>query len=287
MHKFILKFFNFLKNSAHFLKVIVMFSFFMFFIFWMQNIIGANWSFLNFIKPYFNFFLNIGTNILNGKIQVLNTYVEYKYLAVIIIFIALYILAHILYLAIEKLEDIYDDSRRIIKEKQEASMNKALQETISMNEKKLKQYKIYIAISVKKNFAHSKYNINLEEESKNLNKFIIEKTSVNPIFHNEGFLYSFSNFESIDKVLDIFKKILNTESPLNYYICVQIYGANQIKENQELENLIAIKIPNKIIMMADTSYRYNFNSTQKYKTGQFGIYQKNGESFEVHIFDVE
>ena len=199
----------------------------------------------------------------------------------------IYAIAHFIIKGLEILEDIYDDSRRLVKKTEEAMMNRSLQKSVEDKEKKIKQFKVYISTSIKKKFTHEKYDIDIQEQNKIMNKFIMEKTLANPTFFKEGFLYSFNDFSKIDDILDVLAKVLKAETPLDYYISIQTFGENLQKEQQDFENLIDTKISNKITILANTAFRYNYNTQQKYKTGQFGIYQKDGESFEVHIFDVE
>ena len=287
MHKFTLNIFEYLKNIAHFLKILVIFIVVMFFIFWAQNLAGADWTFIDFIEPCLNSFLVKGKSLWQGELNVLNITIEYQYLGALVIFALLYVLAHLLGIGLEVCENVYKDGRNLIKKNEERLMNESLQKAVIQNEKKIRQYKLYVSTELKKKSLNSKNKINLEEQNKILNKFIMEKTMANPVFYNNGFLYSFSNIEKIDKVLDALKKILQTDSPINYFICIQVFGENPMIEEQELKDLISTKIPNKIIMTAKTSYRYSYNEEQRYKTGQYGIFQSNGKSFEVHIFDVE
>ena len=287
MHKFILKVFNFLKNSANFIKIVVLFCTVMFFLFWAQNLLKADWGFLNFIEPTFNSLLNVGTKISDEQISLSTEAFELKYFGVLLVFALVYGIGHILYIGFEFLEDLYDDSRRLIKKTAENKMNSSFRQSIEESEKKLKNYKVYITTSIKKKFAKSISDINLEEQNRVMNKFIIEKTLANPIKYKDGFLYSFANFENIDNILDVFHKILKSDAPLDYIICVQVYGEDEIKENEELDCLISIKLINQISMTASTAYRYKFNSEKKYKVSQEGLFQKDGKTFEVHVFDVE
>ena len=48
--------------------------------------------------------------------------------------------------------------------------------------------------------------------------------------------------------------------------------------------LIELKTLNKITTMADTVYRYKYNSVCRYETTQVGLYQKEDINFEVYEF---
>ena len=287
MHKCILKIFKFLRDFVYIFKIIAIFSIFIFFIFWAQNLASANWTFIKFFEPYLNACVNFCGYFYSGTTQVLNIFIKHSYVATFIMYCLIYAIAHFIIKGLEILENIYDDSRRLVKKTEEAMMNRSLQKSVEDKEKKIKQFKVYISTSIKKKFTHEKYDIDIQEQNKIMNKFIMEKTLANPTFFKEGFLYSFNDFSKIDDILDVLAKVLKAETPLDYYISIQTFGENLQKEQQDFENLIDTKISNKITILANTAFRYNYNTQQKYKTGQFGVYQKDGESFEVHIFDVE
>ena len=51
MHKMILTFFKFLKESAEFMKILVLLGITLFLLYWIEHLIGGNWSWNNFIEP--------------------------------------------------------------------------------------------------------------------------------------------------------------------------------------------------------------------------------------------
>ena len=91
-------------------------------------------------------------------------------------------------------------------------------------------------------------------------------------------------FGDIDKNLDIFMKLLQSKAPLDYVICVQVFGEDLEKEQNQLEKLKELRILNKVVSFADTVYRYNFNNEKGYGTTMVGLFQKEEASFEVHEF---
>ena len=117
-----------------------------------------------------------------------------------------------------------------------------------------------------------------------MNKFLIEKTGVSPIPYEGGFLYAFDNFASVDSVLENFFKLIKSNAPLDYIICIQILGNDLVKEEAQLKKLISLRFMNKISACSDTAYRYKFNSSHRYETSQLGLFQKDNDTFEVHEF---
>ena len=132
---------------------------------------------------------------------------------------------------------------------------------------------------MKKKFSHRELNINVEEQNNLMNKFIMEKLSVIPQSYEGGFLYNFYDFDKIDTVLDVMFRVLKSSAPLDYSICVQV--DNDILK---LQKLMGLKYYGKVIMLAETSYRYRYNKTHRYKTSQVGLFQNGNNTIEVHEF---
>ena len=284
MHKFMLKFFGFLKSSAQFIKIVTIFCVLCLILYWIENITNFNWDWLNFIKPLLNKFLNIGEAISNASINLYGAVYEYKYGIAIILFFTLYFIAHFLQFGFEFLEDLYGDGRRLIKKIKEDAYNKSLAIQNTSEQEQIKNYQIYVSACRKKKNSHLEANINLDEEIKNMNKFLIEKTGITPIKYGEGFLYTFSDFNSIDKILPYFFKLIKSKAPLDYIICVQILPKNLNNEFENMTKLISLKLYNQITTLADTTWRYRYNETHRYKTSQIGLYKKDNSTFEVHEF---
>ena len=125
--------------------------------------------------------------------------------------------------------------------------------------------------------------VDLEEQNQILIKHLVNKTGVQPKPFEEGYLFSFKSFKMIDNNLEILSKVLMSSAPVNYIICVQILD-NAKKSAEQLKILISLKFLNKIAAMNNTAYRYQFNNNKKYRTTSLGIYQKNGNSFEIQEF---
>ena len=117
-------------------------------------------------------------------------------------------------------------------------------------------------------------------------KFLIEKTGLVPEKFEDGFLFSFNDFNNIDNTLDIFSKLIKSEATLDYVICVQMIDKNYIKQKEQLKHLINLRFVNKISTLADTIWRYSYNTVQKYKTSQLGVFQKGEDTYEAHEFEI-
>lgn len=87
MHKFILGVFNFLKNLVYLFKLFFIFSTMMLTFYWIQNIIKADWSWLNFIKPFLDGLLNVANSIYSISFTFFGATLEFKYLSAVIILI--------------------------------------------------------------------------------------------------------------------------------------------------------------------------------------------------------
>lgn len=284
MHKQILKMFGFLRSFIQFIKVIIVFLVMMLSIYWMQDLSGSNWGWLCFISPVLDLLLDISANFISGSISIFNIIVEYKYLGAFGILLFFFFFSNFMIVISEKIEELYCDGRRAIKKIEEKNLNKSLEKQILAEQKKLKLYKVFVSASVKAKIAHREFKVDMEEQNRIMLKFLMEKTGCTPIKEENGFLFEFRYFDDIDKSLDAFAKLLQSKAPLDYIICVQVFGEDIEKEREQLIKLRDLKILNKIVSFADTIYRYNFNNEKAYKTSMVGLFQKGEESFEVHEF---
>ena len=105
------------------------------------------------------------------------------------------------------------------------------------------------------------------------------KKSAKPMFFNGGFVYKFDNFADIDSVLDVMFRVLHSNAPLDYAICIQIND-----NYEQLQKLSTLNLFGQIVMAADTAYRYRYNSSHKYKTSHLGLFQNGDNTLEVHEF---
>lgn len=285
MHKFILEIFEFLKNLLQLCKILILFSIMMLLIIWTQDLINQSWGWTDFIKPFINLFIVAGANISSKSITIFEATFEYKYMWAVVLFILLYFISNFLMIALESLKETYGEGRKIVKKFQEDAFNKSLKKHMKNEQEQIKKYQIFVSTSIKKRFSHKECNIDLDEQNKIMNKFLIGKTGISPIKFQDGFLYSFNDFNRIDENLEYFFKLLKSEAPLDYLICVQIISHNVDKEMLQLKELISLNFVNKIATLSDTVWRYTFNTTHKFSTSQLGLFNKDGETFEVHQFE--
>ena len=64
-------------------------------------------------------------------------------------------------------------------------------------------------------------------------KFISSKTAVFPLKFEEGYLYTFENFEDVDTVLEVLFKVLSAQTPLDYNLCVQVVSNSTGNEKEQ------------------------------------------------------
>ena len=285
MHKLMLSLFELLKNLAQFLKVAVIFSILCLLLYWLENMASFDWEWLGFITPLLDFFINIAERISNDSAYVLNTNFEYKYCIAIILLALFYFFGNILEKVFDFTKDMYLSGRRFVRKVEENTFNKTLEIQNNFEQKRIKKYQIYVQTFFKEHRGITFEETSIEEENKNLNKFLISKTGVSPVKYKEGFLYTFNDFDHIDEILEYFFKVINSQAPLDYIICVQVLPKNLTDEFDKMDRLIKINIKNKITTLADTVWRYDFNQNQKYNLTQLGLYQKDNDTFEVYEFN--
>ena len=105
MHKFMLKLFGFLKSTAQFLKIVVLFCVLCLLLYWIQNLAGFNWSWLNFIKPLLESFLEAGKSISDDAVYLFDAVFEHKYGIALILFFVLYYITHSIQIGFQALEN--------------------------------------------------------------------------------------------------------------------------------------------------------------------------------------
>ena len=284
MHKLILKLFKFLKNSAYFIKIVAVFLILMLLLHWIDHLAGYSWNWLGFVDPLFTELLRLGAKITNHSFNLFAARFEVKYFIALLILYAFYGLGHFIELGFIALEDAYKAGRMFVRKIEENIFNKTLETQNTLEQSNIKRYQIYVGTSVKPKYAHKEYNVNLEEQNQIMNKFLISKTGACPQRYEKGFLYTFDAFSKIDGILDSFNKLLVSNAPIDYIICVQILDNDPELEMQQIKALIGLEHLNKITTFSDTAYRYTFNSNQKYETSQLGIFQQEFGTKEVHQF---
>ncbi len=280
------KVFGFIKSSLQFLKIISVFLMLMLLLYWIKDLAALNWGWIDFFAPVLSFFIGAGALISDSSFDLWGASFEHKYFFALIILIVLYYIIHFAYIGTETLEEACNEGHKVIKRMEEKKFNDSLKQAHIDEQTAIKKYRIYVGTNVKKKFSHLDCNVNLEEQNNVMNKFLMEKLMTTPSVYEGGFIYSFSDFNSIDNVLEVFFKLLNSNASLDYTICVQICAGNPEAEKAQLKSLIDLKFENKISMMSDTAFRYKFNKSHRYGTSQLGMFQKGNDTVEAHEFIV-
>lgn len=279
MHNFVIGCFNFFRSFLQLLKIIFAFCILMLLFYWIQNITGANWAWLGFIKPFLDGLLDLANSIYSVTFDIFGAKFEFKYFsAVLILTIAIYLMNLFILLA-NVAEAAYKSAHFVAKKTQEAIFNKGLQDNIKRQEKKITRYSVLIKTKLKKKYAHAELNVNIDEQNKLMNKFITEKTSVRFMMLDGGFLYNFTDFDKVDLVLDVLFKVLHSNAPIDYEICIQ--SGDDLEQLKKLASLNHFGL---VTMAADTAYRYRYNETHRYQTAQVGVFQNGDSTLEVHEF---
>ncbi len=284
MHKFILGVFNFLKNLVYLFKLFFIFSTMMLTFYWIQNIIKADWSWLNFIKPFLDGLLNVANSIYSISFTFFGATLEFKYLSAVIILIGLVFLMNLITMGICMLEGLYKSGHFLCKKVEEAAMNKSLQDDMTKIQKQISKYSIVVTTYPKEQNAYSKLAVDMDEQNRIMNKFLMGELNVNPSRLGEGFVYNFNDFEKIDYALDVFFRVLNSKAPVNYSINVQISTNNPVRDKELMEKLVKLKVLGKISMGSDTAYRYEYNQIRRYDTCQIGLFSDGAGTLEMHEF---
>ena len=279
MHEFILGCFNFLRSFLHLMKIVFVFCILMLLCYWVQNLTGADWAWLGFIKPFLDGLLDFTNSIYSVTFDFFGAKFEFKYFSAVIILIAGVYLMNLFILLSNIAEGAYKSAHFVAKKTQEAIFNQGLKASIAKEEKKITRYSILIKTQLKKKYAHAELNVNIDEQNKLMNKFISEKTSVKAMMFDGGFLYNFIDFDKIDTVLDVLFKVLHSSAPIDYAICIQ--SGDNIEQLKKLSSLNHFGM---ISMAADTAYRYKYNETHRYQTAQVGVFQNGDRTLEVHEF---
>ena len=280
MHKFVKWIFRNLVEFLLFAKIVWIFCILLLTLNWIDHLANFSWHWLNFIKPLFDFLLNLAERLCSTSFNFFGAIFEMKYFLVLILFILLAYISSLLVSGVKILEEIYEKTRKVYKKNEENIFNQKLMANITHEEQKISLYSVFIKTQVKKKFSHQELNINIDEQNKKMCDFILQKLAKQPEIVNNGFLYNLEDFNNIDFVLDVLTKLLKTTSHLDYAISIQINN-----NYQQLTKLSELNLFGKIVMAADTSYRYRFNKSHRYQMSLVGVFQNGDGTIEVHEFN--
>lgn len=278
------KIFEFLRNFVYIFKIFIVFCIMMHILYWIQNLTGDTWSWTSFINPILVPVINLASTINDGSIMLFEALFEFKFFIAIILYLVAYFTVNFVILSLNQFEDVYDNTTKAIRKFEEKKFNESMLKQNTDEQKKISRFQVYIELCKKDKLAHRSLNVDMEEQSKILVKHILDKTKMCPQKFENGYLYTFNSFEKIDEVLDVFIKLPESNAPVDFMICLEILDKSIAETTKRLKKVISLKVLNKIVTLADTVYRYNFNSTQEYETSQLGVFQENDETFELHQF---
>ena len=281
MHKFMLKVYSFFKNVFQFLKIIDLFLITVFLLHWIEHLLNTSWGWMNFFRPLFEYFINMGQSIGDGSIMLFAAIFEFKYFWALVILALVYGFIHLCFLFVGLLEKLCIAQHNMAKKIEQNNLNKNFAKIQTNEQLKLQKYFVYIGVEKKKDVLA---NIDMEEQEKQMNKFLIGKTGISPEKFENGFLYNYTKFDYIDHVLDTLFKILNSDAPVDYQIIIMMHEDDMEKEGERLKKLISLKFMNKVSALSNVTYRYRFVKTPHYKTSLLGMFQGNNGTFEVHEF---
>ncbi len=281
MHKYVLKFFLFLKNTIEFFQILTLFGLILLLFYWNQNLLNAHWGWLSFASPILGFMVELSSKITDGAVYLFDAVFELKYGMTALFFVGIYWFCKLLLLGLVQLEEFYYHCRFLKKQAEEREMNAEMAAEMSAEAKKMKSYKIYVETVLKQNIYTE---VNMKEQNNIMNKFLIEQTSVVPTAYENGFLYEFSPVDDIDRTLKNFFKLIKSDAPIDFIICVQAYGHDYRQEEAQLKKLISLRHLNKISIASDTCWRYQFNRVKLHTISQLGLFQKDGSTMEVLEF---
>lgn len=279
MNKIILGLFRILYNIVNIFILLCSFTIIMMTCYWIENIVNANWIWLNVFKSALNQIIDFTNNIIPFAGNVFGRAFDSKILVSSILLILLILVSKYFLNILQDLKSSYEDIYNAYKLNTERNFNNKLSKNISKEQIKISKYMVLINTKIKKKFSHAELNINIDEQNKIMNDYIFSKINTQYQNFNGGFLYYFDDFNKIDDILTILFTIIKSSSPLDYAICIQIENdLDKIKKLADLQNI------GKIIMNADTLLRYKHNKAHKFGTTCVGVYQQEEETLEVHEF---
>ena len=278
------KFFDFLRNTIHFLKIFTVFCIVMHMLYWIQVLTHNSWAWTNVMDPVINLILSLAGLINSNSAKVLNVVFEFKYFVALFIYIAIYFVIDYFMPIIDAMEDGYNSVSSKVRNIKEENYNKSLYKKNLKEQKKITKYYIYLETAVKFVKGQLVQNVDIDEQNKVLLKHLVNKTQVIPQKFEEGFLFTYNSFDDIDNILDVFSKLSKTKAPLDFLVCVQIFEGSQEQSFENIRKMASLNNYNKITTMADTVFRYDYNQGQTYDISQLGVYQKEGATFELYEF---
>lgn len=282
MHKLILWFFTNIKNIEKTIRLFCILIIMLIAIYWVLDLAGVILYLHGFrattvvLSPMDNF-LNFANSLYSGSFNFWGKAMEVKYFVAVGLLLIIVFCLKIISVVVELLQELYEKAHFVCKKAKETAFNINLKQSVETPEKQKTEYMVYIQVKIKDKFKNRKIDTSIEEQKFLLKKFIADRTNLTPIDAWDGYLYYIKDFDRIDNMLDILQKVINSKAPLDYVICIQVGN-----DTKQLKNLADLTIWNKLVIAADTLYRYKLNSLQRYKSSSLGVFQKEDGTLEVH-----
>lgn len=281
MNNLIIKIFKFITNTLYFLKIVSLLIIIAVLLNWVQSLLATTWSWATIPNFLAAPFVEIGKMFTDKSLNIFGVVFEYKFFVAVIVLIVLYHVVNILIRINHFVLSFYHDTRLLISGNQEKQFNKKLQREQQKEQKVLKNYKLYIETFVKKNVFQK---VDLDEQNKIMNKFLIKNIATMPKPYNNGIVFSLYDFDNIDEILSYLYQLIDSKAPIDYQICIQISAPDEVETMDNLNKLIRLNIKNKITILADTVWRYKYVENAKNQSALIGTFQENDTTFEVHEF---
>ena len=90
MHKFMVKFFDFMKNFIQGINVLVLLAIMLIVLNWIEALIKAQWGWMDSFRPLLDEITGLGALLMGGTFASFNVNFELKYFAAVILCVALY-----------------------------------------------------------------------------------------------------------------------------------------------------------------------------------------------------
>lgn len=285
MHNFLINFFAFIKNILYSIKVMAVFLMMVLLLYWINNTAHFDWAWFKYIRPVLDNLLNLAHLICPFSFKLFEVDFELKYVSGLIILLIVAVFMNILTFGVNALQVFYLGTRALLRKNEEVALNKLLKSEMQYKQKKKNVYHVVINTYLKETSRYAQnVKVDLDEQNRILCEYLLEKFKKEPINFENGFMYTFEDFENVDSTLAILFKVVNSKAPINYTICLQISTGNLTEDKELLKKLIRLKLVGSIYSVSDTSLRYNYNYRKVYTTAQIGIFQEGTGTMEVHEF---
>ena len=274
-----------------FLQVVLVFLSFFIILYWLFQLGGA--AFIKPFAPFFDGIKNFVHIFYSRVVTIDNESIDFSFL--IATFVILFIVWCLKFVIedIDMIEQRYDSTYKILKQKAEKLFNFTLEQQSIVEEHRNNYYMILIKFNimnlVKENFYSKNSGFNIEEKQKeilavftqNIDKVVqcSKKTLNNEI------LLSFNGFKNVDNTLyeitnaiaDIKNKYATNNLQINYLMGIDTYSESEeaIEKLKKLVILTKLGFKDKVICLATFKRRYSLLYKPKYLIESVGIYKIN------------